>query len=140
MIVLVIFSILFDRNYEKRRILLLLILFSAFGIYRLLANGIMEMYSETNVIGQMLLMAVSITYLFKLFKEAEVPSLRRHLGFWFATAILFYNAVTFFVSLFEELIRDSDSNLFHYSWQIQVYVTLLFNLVLTLGLWATRKQ
>ena len=69
----------------------------------------------------------------------EIIELTKHLPFWISSAMLIYFGSTIFFSLFEEILRGSDNWVFYYTFQIQLSATILFNILITIGLWRTRQ-
>ncbi len=137
---MLIFWQLFEMPHERRRVIWSILLFLVVSFAVLLIDGYDEINPIRNVIGQFFIMGFSVEYLFKLFQNATVPRLKYHLPFWFVAGMLLYNATTFFVVLFERVIRVEDTVLFYSVWQIQLYVSILFNLILAKGIWETRRR
>lgn len=137
---LLIYWNLFKRPYEKRRLVWSILLFFILGISSLFYFGLFRTNIFTGIFGQLLLMLVSVSYLYRLFQEASVPDLKSYLPFWFSAGMLIYTAVTFFLILFESNLRNENGSIFSSLWQIQLYVSILFNLILAKGIWETRLR
>lgn len=77
---------------------------------------------------------------YKIYTEMKVSNLFQDGLFWVNSAFLIYFSSTFYVSLFEDIIKSVDLNLFYYTWPIQLVSTIIFNVILSRGIWLMRKQ
>lgn len=101
-------------------------------------------FFNVNVISYLILTIFSIIlssyYFYKVYFEMSVPNLFQNGHFWINSAFLIYFSSTFYLSLFEEIIQSVDINLFYYTWPIQLISTIIFNVILSRGIWLMRKQ
>lgn len=80
---------------------------------------------------------IVLLYLYQEFKSAEIPNLTRHFFFWVCTALFIYYGAALFLMLLEDTIR-SDIDLFLSLWPIQNVATILFHVLILIGIWRTR--
>lgn len=59
--------------------------------------------------------------------------------FWINCAILLYFGSTFILNLFENYIRYDNPQIFVFTWVIQLFATILFNLLIAKGIWTLKK-
>jgi hypothetical protein len=139
-IILYTYKVIFDKRSEKLAMSIMLALFIAFSIINFLLYGFLNLLPYGNIIGLTLIIFASIFYLYKTFSELKVQNLFLYLPFWFSASFLFHTAATFFLSLFQEVILLDDAPEYQFLWEIQYYTAILFNLMISLGLWKTRVQ
>ncbi len=84
------------------------------------------------------ILILSIVYFFVEFVRMKIPDLTKHFFFWINSALMIYFGSSFFLFLFESIIR-SDDYLFNYTWPIQLISTIIMNLVIIVGTWKTRQ-
>jgi hypothetical protein len=92
------------------------------------------------LLSSMFLICISSFYFYKVYTEMKITNLFQDGLFWINSAFLIYFSSTFYVSLFEEYIRSEDLNLLYYTWPIQLVSTIIFNVILSRGIWLMRKQ
>lgn len=92
------------------------------------------------ILSSLFLITISVLYFKKIYFEMKIANLFQDGLFWVNSAFLIYFSSTFYVSLFEEYIRSEDLNLLYYTWPIQLVSTIIFNVILSRGIWLMRKQ
>lgn len=92
------------------------------------------------LLSSLFLICISSFYFYKVYTEMKIANLFQDGLFWVNSAFLIYFSSTFYVSLFEDYIRSEDSNLLYYTWPIQLVSTIIFNVILSRGIWLMRKQ
>lgn len=119
-------------------IVLMMFIFMIFFFFKNLGN------SKINVISNLCLTLYGVLlasiYFYKVYTEMKIANLFQDGLFWVNSAFLIYFSSTFYVSLFEDYIRSEDSNLLYYTWPIQLVSTIIFNVILSRGIWLMRKQ
>jgi hypothetical protein len=93
----------------------------------------------SNIFLCVLIVLLSLYYFFNMFIEMKVKNLLKHPQFWIASAFLIFYGTTFYLSLFEDFIRSYNNDLCNYIWPIHLISTIIFNLILTKGIWTMRK-
>lgn len=82
----------------------------------------------------------SLFYFFKSIRELKHEKFSDDLHFWINVSILVYFGLTFFISFFEQYIRSMSSSNFVYTFVIMYIGNILYNIVLTIGLWRTKQN
>lgn len=126
----------FDNMYKP--IIILFCFLSLF--YSFFIKGIMNINVISNLIFTILMVFSCSFYFYKIYTEMKVSNLFQDGLFWINSAFLIYFSSTFYVSLFEDVIKSVDLNLFYYTWPIQLVSTIIFNVILSRGIWLMRKQ
>ncbi len=85
-------------------------------------------------------MIFSLAYFPKAINELKYNKITYDFHFWINFGLLLLNGTTLFISLFEVYIRESNSELTLYTWLIQLIANILFNLILTGGIWYISKR
>lgn len=129
-----------DKYYDNfyKPIILLFSFLSLF--YSFFIKGIMNINVISNLIFTIFMVFSSSLYFYKIYTEMKVSNLFQDGLFWVNSAFLIYFSSTFYVSLFEDIIKSVDLNLFYYTWPIQLVSTIIFNVILSRGIWLMRKQ
>lgn len=102
--------------------------------------GISSLYNTPYAVIQVVILILSISYFYKVFDETAIPNLLNDLFFWVSSALLVYHGTTFFISIFQTSVRAEVNQLWWYSWQIQMYTSILYNLILASGVWLARQR
>ncbi|MEN9998485.1 MAG: hypothetical protein RI922_1475 [Bacteroidota bacterium] len=101
-------------------------------------------FNKMNVFANIFLTLYTILlasiYFYKVYTEMKITNLFQDGLFWINSAFLIYFSSTFYVSLFEEYIRSENSDLLYYTWPIQLVSTMIFNVILSRGIWLMKKQ
>jgi hypothetical protein len=108
--------------------------------YSFFVVGLLNVNVLTYLILSITLIFISSYYFYRVYIEMTIHNLFNNALFWINSAFLFYFSSTFYLSLFEEIIQTIDSNLFYYTWPIQLVATIIFNVILSKGIWLMRKQ
>lgn len=93
----------------------------------------------TNGVTSILMVILSLLYFYSRLDLIKTRSDLYNSYFWVNCAILIYFGSTFFVTLFEQYVRNENPDLFAVTWTIQFIATIIFNLILAKGVWATTK-
>jgi hypothetical protein len=139
-IILAVFTLLLDRPLEKRISGSAIALFLVTSVLLIWHNEGVIISPIISVVGLLLILASSVYFLYKTFRELKVKNLVTFLPFWFCAAFLFHAAATYFLFLFQEILLSQDIPEYRFLWQIQYYTAILFNLTISIGLWKTRLR
>jgi hypothetical protein len=86
-----------------------------------------------------IIMALALFYFFRIFVNMSIPRLTEHYFFWLNSAFLIYFPSTFLISLFEDIIRNSPHYQIRYLWIIRLFVNIIFNILLTVGICKVKR-
>lgn len=140
LITIYIYIIVFNESSVKKILIVFSILFSLFCIFTFFFHkGYLEENIGPNIILTITIIFLSLRYFYKTFSEMKILNLFRHGFFWINSAFLVYYSTTFYISIFEDLIRFN-INLILFIWPIQLLTTILFNLILAKGIWTMIKS
>ena len=135
-----IFRLFFTEKKNKQLTWILGLMFLITSIYfAITENGFSHSNTIPYIILSLSVMFLVLYYFRSVFMKLEIIELTKHLPFWISSAMLIYFGSTIFFSLFEEILRGSDNWVFYYTFQIQLSATILFNILITIGLWRTRQ-
>ncbi len=93
----------------------------------------------SNILLCVFIVLLSLYYFFNLFYEMKIKNLLNYPQFWIVSAFLIFYGTTFYLSLFEDFICSYNYDLFQYIWPIHLTSTIIFNFILTKGIWTMRK-
>jgi hypothetical protein len=103
-------------------------------------------YQHINVVSNtflsIMVFVLAFTYFFKAINELKYPRITDDIHFYFNFAFLFYFGTTFFFVLFEPYIRSIDigiSDYSYYSYYVLLICNIVFNLIISTGIWLTRR-
>ena len=124
------------RNY----FLALIFIFSTICIseffYR---EGYQHINVVSNTVLSIMVFVLAFFYFFKAINELKYPRITDDIHFYINFAFLFYFGTTFFFALFEAYIRSIDVEISDYSYYVLFISNILYNLILSSGLWLTRR-
>lgn len=126
--------------YKKIHAYILVIMLIYMVFFFFLDFGFNKMNVFANIFLTLYTILLSSIYFYKVYTEMKITNLFQDGLFWVNSAFLIYFSSTFYVSLFEEYIRSEDLNLLYYTWPIQLVSTIIFNVILSRGIWLMRKQ
>ena len=137
-VILHIYKLNFTNEKTKKIIILLLFIYVTFSIFLFFYKDGYKFDNTKSVISlKIIVILLSIYYFLTLFYELKIRSLKNYYFFWINTAFLFYCSTTFYVFLFEDFVILG-SNEF-YLWPIHLIATIIFNLLLSKGIWTMKK-
>lgn len=135
------YHLLFKTVFIRNVILFLNLLFIPFAIYIFFHDsGFLEVNTSSYLILTLFTVVLSSGYFYKVYTEMKIANLFQDGLFWINSAFLIYFSTTFYVSLFEDLIKSVSLQLFYYTWPIQLISTIIFNIILSRGIWLMKKQ
>jgi hypothetical protein len=82
----------------------------------------------------------SLNYFFRSIRELKYSRLSDDFHFWINVAILVYFGMTFFISLFEGYIRQMNQSNFIYTFIIMYIGNILYNSIISFGIWKTNRN
>ena len=85
-----------------------------------------------------IVLILSLTYLFDTFLKMEIPDLTKSFFFWINTGFMVYFGFSLFLHFFSEVVTQ-DINIFMYTWPIQLISTIFFNITIIIGVWRTKQ-
>lgn len=102
-------------------------------------NGYQTVNVVSNTVLSVIVFIMALSYFFKAINELKFQRITDDIHFYINFAFLFYFGTTFFFSLFEAYIRSISINIADYSFYVLFVSNLIFNLILSSGLWLTRR-
>jgi hypothetical protein len=137
-VILHIYKLNFTNEKTKKIIQLLLFIFVSFSIFLFFyKDGFIFDNTESTISLKIIVILLSIYYFITLFYELKIRSLKNYYFFWINAAFLFYSSTTFYLFLFEDFVMLGTNE--YYLWPIQLIATIIFNLLLSKGIWAMKK-
>lgn len=88
-----------------------------------------------SIMSKLIMVFLGIYCLNYQYKSKQFDLMTSDYFFWINTAIFLYNGCTIYISIFEVFIREKDDLVLYYTWPFQLIITILFNIILTKGLW-----
>jgi len=135
------YKLLFKSKVFDNLYLPISIIFCVLSLYySFKLKGLMDVNVFPYLIFTIFMVFSSAYYFYKIYTEMKISNLFQDGLFWVNSAFLIYFSSTFYVSLFEDIIKSVDLNLFYYTWPIQLVSTIIFNVILSRGIWLMRKQ
>ena len=137
-VILHIYKLNFTNEKTKKIIILLLFIYVTFSIFLFFYKDGYKFDNTVSVISlKIIVILLSIYYFLTLFYELKIRSLKNYYFFWINTAFLFYCSTTFYVFLFEDFMMLFTNEI--YLWPIHLIATIIFNLLLSKGIWTMKK-
>lgn len=137
-VILHIYKLNFTNEKTKKIIILLLFIYVTFSIFLFFYKDGYKFDNTVSVISlKIIVILLSIYYFLTLFYELKIRSLKNYYFFWINTAFLFYCSTTFYVFLFEDFVLLHTKEF--YLWPIHLIATIIFNLLLSKGIWKMKK-
>ena len=137
-VILHIYKLNFTNEKTKKIIILLLFIYVTFSIFLFFYKDGYKFDNTKSVISlKIIVILLSIYYFLTLFYELKIRSLKNYYFFWINTAFLFYCSTTFYVFLFEDFMMLFTNEI--YLWPIHLIATIIFNLLLSKGIWTMKK-
>ena len=137
-VILHIYKLNFTNEKTKKIIILLLFVYVTFSIFLFFYKDGYKFDNTKSVISlKIIVILLSIYYFLTLFYELKIRSLKNYYFFWINTAFLFYCSTTFYVFLFEDFVLLHTNEF--YLWPIHLIDTIIFNLLLSKGIWKMKK-
>lgn len=129
-----IFYYVFDRDFLKKGILLLITLFIPIALVLIVEN---PFYFNENLNGTsgLLLILITLTYFYRLLQNMSIPILSHSAMFWISSGVLLYFSGTIFVYIFSSVVFENNMPL----WSINLYLNILFHIMLTIGIWQIKE-
>jgi len=103
-------------------------------------GGISAVNTVPNTVMNIFVIIFSLAYFVKAINELKYNKIIYDIHFWINFGLLLLYGTTLFIRLFEVYIRESNAEITMYTWPIQFIANILFNLILTGGIWYTRKR
>jgi hypothetical protein len=137
-VILHIYKLNFTNEKTKKIILLLLFVFVSFSIFLFFyKDGFKFDNTESTISLKIMVILLSMYYFLTLFYQLKIRSLKNHYFFWINAAFLFYSGTTFYIFLFENFVIFGLYK--NYIWPIHLIATIIFNLLLSKGIWTMKK-
>ena len=137
-VILHIYKLNFTNEKTKKIIILLLFVYVTFSIFLFFYKDGYKFDNTKSVISlKIIVILLSIYYFLTLFYELKIRSLKNYYFFWINAAFLFYSSTTFYVFLFEDFMMLFTNEI--YLWPIHLIATIIFNLLLSKGIWTMKK-
>jgi hypothetical protein len=137
-VILHIYKLNFTNEKTKKIIILLLFVYVTFSIFLFFYKDGYKFDNTKSLISlKIIVILLSIYYFLTLFYELKIRSLKSYYFFWINAAFLFYSSTTFYVFLFEDFMMLVTNEI--YLWPIHLIATIIFNLLLSKGIWTMKK-
>ena len=132
------FQIQEDRIF-KRFLIYIIPLFLGFSFYSFYILKVNENYLILNLFEKIILFTTSLLYILRLYKYNQYKNLTYNTPYFYTiVSIMFYNASTFFISIFENFIRNDGTNVYMFLWPIFQISGILYYTFFAIGLWKQR--
>jgi hypothetical protein len=102
-------------------------------------NGYQSINVVSNTVLSIIVFIMAFFYFFKAINELKFRRITDDIHFYINFAFLFYFGTTFFFALFEAYIRSISIDVADYSYYVLFISNIIFNLILSSGLWLTRR-
>jgi len=132
----------FYHLFKKRKnwVLVCQAVFTAFCILSVFFwGGIHAANTVPNTALNIFLIFFSLSYFVKAINELKYNKITQDIEFWLNFGLLLFYGTTLFISLFETYLRHGNPDTNIYTWPILYIANILFNLILTLGIWKTSR-
>jgi hypothetical protein len=132
----------FAHVYERLKIYFLALIFIFSGICItefIYKNGYQTINAVSNTVLSIIVFIMAFFYFFKAINELKFQRITDDIHFYINFAFLFYFGTTFFFSLFETYIRSISINIADYSFYVLFVSNLIYNIIISTGLWLTRR-
>lgn len=98
-------------------------------------------YSALNIVGNVMIIFLSLLFLFKTFFESKIRNLTQDLNFWTVSALFVMNGSMFFCSLTDSYILIEFEQTHYRMYLVLLYLVsnILLCTILSIGLWKTRR-
>lgn len=124
--------------YNQRKKLLVLV-FGIFTVFYLVniafIQGPKEFNTNANVIASLILIVLSLNFLFSLLNELSVIHIHRLPILWISFAALLYYAATLFIFLASNLFFQSEDQSGLTVWILHNFLNIIKNMLFAVGLW-----
>lgn len=138
---IVIYYLLFESVIMKKILFVLGISFIVFSVVNsVFLQPLSTFNSNSRSLESIILVGLSITYFFKIFKEKKVVYLERNDLFWLNSAALIYFSGSFLLFGFSNLLLQSNSYEIKEVWVIHALFLCMHYLLITIGLWIKPEQ
>lgn len=133
------FQIQADLFFKRFLYSLIPLLFCVY-LYSFFTLNIYENYLLLNLFQKIILFVVSLIYILRLYKLNQYQNLATCIPyFYIIVAVIFYNASTFFISIFENYIRKDGFNVYMVLWPIFQISGIFYYTFFAIGLWKQRN-
>lgn len=102
-------------------------------------EGIQTINGIPYTILSVMMVATTFYQYYLMFDRPQTGNIMKVPFFWINGALLFYFGSTLFLSLFGEYALSNGYELFSILWPIQIIATIVFNLLIGIGLWNARR-
>lgn len=92
------------------------------------------------VIGSIMFIILALLFFFKVLVDLQIPKLTDYPFFWLNSAFLLYFGTTFFLFLFNSVIKDFDQTIVYFLTGIHHIVNITYNILIAKALWKIKKQ
>lgn len=137
-------SLLYSFELNSKKAKGILVVFSLLLLITVLLEFIIDKgYMQNNIYSFTFLTVYSILlsmyYFYSILIHVRIDNIIRHPFFWINSAILIYYGATFSITIFVEFVRSDDIKLTYSIWPIQLITTIIYNILISIGLWNLRK-
>lgn len=132
----------FYHLFEIRRYFVLIsqLIFTSFCILSTLFwGGLYQTNTVPNITLNIFVITFSLAYFVKAINELKFDKITHDIHFWLNFALLLLYGTTLFFSLFETYLRQGNPDINQYTWPILYIANIMFNAILTIGIWKTRR-
>jgi len=137
-------AFLFHKELRKKNLSLILLFLTTIFIFLsffefFYLDGYLKNDTLSNTYLTILVFSFSLVYFYHLLIEMKIANILTHSFFWICSAFIVYFGATFSISIFEEIVRSDNMELFLAVWPIQLVTTIIYNLLLTIAFWNLKK-
>ncbi len=127
-------------DFISRRILnRILLFFVGFSLFTLFTHSINENYTLLNIIQKLGLLFCSLLFLYFAYTSNKHDKLTNAPFFWINTSILIFNASSLYISIFENVLRAENIEIFYNLWPIIQTLGIAHYLLLSIGIWKLKN-
>ena len=136
------FGMIYLIELKRPRFLMLiaLVFVPYFVIGTMFFYGLFDFNTHVNSIAGLILVGISIYYLYHLLKELQVDNIAKVPMFWISFAVLCYYGGTLVLFLLNNLTADNYPNSHRMYWTFHNICNILKNILLAVGLWQSYRN
>lgn len=113
--------------------------FIGFTVFTFFSHSINENHTLLNVVQKLGLLFCSLLFLYFSYNSSQHDKLTNAPFFWINTSILIFNASSLYISIFENVLRAENIEIFHNLWPIIQILGIAHYLLLSIGIWKLKN-
>lgn len=130
----------FTKLFHKR-VIWVFALFYAISVSIVYINtrDLSQVIEVADIVEASLIIILSLFFFFKVFTDLEIPRLTDYPFFWVNSAFLIYFGTSFFIFLFNHVIKDFDETIIYFLAGIHHIINITYNILLTVAICKVKK-